>query len=217
MEEMVNQPGDNQAESASAPQAGVPNLTQEQINEIVSSRHKAGYEKGRKEAMAELEALKAQQMPGNIDELIQQKVSQMQAEQANLAYAQRVFDEFANKMQAAEERYPDMQEKLRESELSEMPEIIPFVNAVDNSGDVMYELLSNPHKAITIATAIRNKMPGAAKKELNKLSKSIQANQKAAQAITAKEPLSQVKPSSAGGDNGKMSVNDFRKAKYLRR
>jgi len=87
-----------------------------------------------------------------------------------------------------------------------------MVNDMENTGDIMKEVLDNPHKLSQILSDIQDQ-PYLAQKNLQKLSASIKQNMAAkAEEAQARDPYSQLKPSpTAGMDNGSMSVSDFRK------
>jgi len=61
--------------------------------------------------------------------------------------------------------------------------------------------------------ALSQMQPNMARQQMGELSKSIKTNQDAvAQDKQAQDPMAQLKPSSSAGmDNGNMSVQDFRK------
>jgi hypothetical protein len=79
----------------------------------------------------------------------------------------------------------------------------------------MYELGRNPGKVASLTTlAYIN--PQLAKLEMKKLADSIKTNEQASEAPNVNEPLSQVKPSTVGKDNGSNTVSDLRRKSWAR-
>ena len=101
-------------------------------------------------------------------------------------------------------------------ELSTIPEVVQLANTVDNTADVMYELGKNPHKVASLLTLTRYGNVKLAYAETKKLSDSIKQNQNALQQPVPPEPLSQLKPSNVGTDNGVLTVRELRKQSHLR-
>lgn len=228
------------AEEPPIEEAVVPNATQDTlpkdtVSKIIERERQKAYEKGRKEAMEQLQA-QGQQEPqaapqqqapvqqglgGMAPQMSQEDIARMIAEQAPRAVhghieglkREHMVDSFVTKMQAAEQRYPGLEQKLNKLNYDpKMYSLIEMVNNLENSGDVMHELLSNPHKMIQTLSEIREQ-PYLAQEMLGSLSNSIKQNMDAkAQEAQAKDPMAQLKPSTnAGLDNGNMSVSDFRK------
>jgi len=198
-------------------------LTQSEVDKVVGRVKAESYQKGQRDAMMSQGANNAssQQAPMSEDrirELMRETANQATMENAQKAEIHRLVGEFSNKVIAGKEKYPDIEEKLAEIDIAKMPELVPLANGVDNTADVIYDLASNPYKIATIISSVRQGLPHLAQQEIRKLSNSIKENQKAQQNATPKEPLSQLKPSTAiPGDNGKMSVADFRKQSWLKR
>ena len=83
---------------------------------------------------------------------------------------------------------------------------------VDNSHDVLYELGKDRIKMANLET-LAHMSPNDAIIQAQRLSQSIKDNEVASKIKTPNEPLSQIRPSNTGTDNGAMSVKDYR-AKY---
>lgn len=195
-------------------------LTQEEVNKLVGRVRSEGYEKGRKDASAELQGSQMnnpQISEDKLREMMREEAARVQEEQIRQAMAQQLIGEFSTKMVAGKEKYPDFEEKVAALDLAKIPEIVQLANSIDNTADVMYELANKPYKIANILGLLQ-RAPHLAISEMNNLSKSIKANEQATQQVsTPREPLSQIKPSTAGGADGKLSVKDFRKMSYLRR
>ena len=113
---------------------------------------------------------------------------------------------------AAEAKYPGIQERLNDLDYSSLAPLVEMANNMENTADVMKELLDNPMKMGNLLT-LQFTQPRLAQKAMIDLSNSIKTNQDAlAEEAQARDPISQIKPSqNAGMDNGAMSVSDFRK------
>lgn len=193
----------------------VKQMTQDEINALVASRYNAGLEKGKQEAAA-----LAQANPNMSEEKIQKMVdaaaNKAQKEQILQDRASQTVNQFMTKIQAGKDKYPDIEQKIQDLDLQESVEIIELANSLDNTADVMYELAQHPNKAASIVAALRTGQTKNARLQIQKLSSSIKDNQKAA-IVVPKEPLSQIKPSSVAGDDGVVSLDQLKKASYLRR
>ena len=148
----------------------------------------------------------------DIERMIAEKAPQMLQDHINQLQTKQTVDSFVNKMQAAEEKHPGLEEKLNDLDYSTMAPLISMANNMENTADIMAELLNNPMKMGNMMT-LMYAQPKMAQKAMMDLSGSIKTNQDAvAQEKQAQDPMSQLKPStSAGMDNSAMSVSDFRK------
>ena len=228
---------------------GVPEndvLPKATVSKIVERERQKAYEKGKKEALMELQQQQApvqveqqmqqpQQAPspmpqapgqnqglGGMQQMSPADIERMiaeQAPQALQAHVQRLQQDhmvntFVSKMQAAEEKYPGLEAELNNLNYDDprMHKFIAMANSMENTGEIMKEVLDNPTKLESLLNMAQNQ-PHMAQKSLMSLSESIKTNQQAlAEDAQARDPLSQLKPSqNASMDNGAMSVNDFRK------
>lgn len=229
-----NNPEVQEQKTAPVDDVQAPRFNQIQMNDVVKREREKAFEKGRQAAMQELQAqqqLQQQQQPQgqslggmqqfsqeDIERMIQEKATQATQEhiQAQLAELkqQQMVNSFVQKMEVAEQQYPGLEQELNQLNYQD-PRIHAFigmVNDFENTGEIMKEVLDNPYKLSQILSDIQSQ-PYLAQKNLQKLSASIKQNQQAkAEEVQAKDPYSQLKPStSAGMDNGNMSVTDFRK------
>jgi hypothetical protein len=132
-------------------------------------------------------------------------------QQQYMAEGQRIADEFRSKIETDREKFPELKDKLSKVNLAAIPAVIHLANSMENTSAIMNELLiENPARLASINLLAQTE-PGLARDAVMKLSKSISINEKAAQSKVANEPLSQLKPSTIGVDNGSMSVTDYRK------
>lgn len=209
-------------------------LNKATVSKIVERERLKAFEKGKREALMELQqqqqllqesvpsqqqAQAPQQLGGmqqmsaaDIERMIAEKTPQLLQDHVNQMRTQQTVESFVAKMQAAEAKYPGIEQKLNELDYSSMAPIISLANDMENTGDIMKEILDNPMKMANLLT-LQYTQPALAKRAMIELSNSIKMNQEAlAQEKQAQDPMSQLKPStSAGMDNSAMSVSDFRK------
>lgn len=226
---LTNPVSDVQANAPAPAAAAVEEkmIPQHQVNEIVGNAKQRGYEKALREIQAQQEKLNAQPAQNSpqqantgqqdIGALIDQRLNEFQQKQTNQhqeqlaqSEANRILSELEAKSADAKTRYSDFDEKLTSvGYFNFAPEVLHFANNVDNSGDVMYDLASNPTKIMEIS-ALAQKAPQLAALEIQKLSNSIKQNQLAQQSNHSPEPLRQVRSSNVGTDNGREGLKDFK-------
>jgi hypothetical protein len=158
--------------------------------------------------------------PDQIQQMIDERLAKQQQEyqqRLNDDHNNRIANEFVTKLQAGKAKYPDFDKKVEPllNSIGNIPEIAYLSNAVDNTADVIYELAENPTKIANILS-LAQRTPHLAHAEMIKLSNSIKSNESASQTPSVNEPLSQLKPSTVGGDNGSLSVKDFKKMPWLK-
>ena len=155
-----------------------------------------------------------QMSPDDVEKLIAQHAPKALEQHVKNLKAQHMVESFAGKMKSAEMKYPGLQQELNQLNYEDprMLRFIELANAMDNTGDIMKEVIDNPEKMDTLLN-LSYSQPYVAQKKLASLSQSIKTNQEAlAQDAQARDPMSSLKPSTnAGMDNGNMSVSDFRK------
>jgi|GEM_PF-899289 hypothetical protein len=145
-----------------------------------------------------------------------QQESQRSAEEQN---AQRIASEFFTKIGAGEGGMQAFEKTVQESglDLRSIPYHVQLANMVDNTREVMLELVKNPSKIGSIQNLIdidmrAGRQPNLAMAEMRRLSESIKTNAQGANFKAPNEPLSQMRPSNAGTDNkGALSVSDYRR------
>ena len=238
VEDIVNtddtNPETQEPEVAPVDEMQVPVFNRIQVADVVKREKQKAFEKGRRAAMQELQAQQQQQQQepqqgaslGGMQQFSQADIERMIQEQATRATQEHIqqqlaqmkqeqmVNSFVQKMQVAEQQYPGLEQELNQLNYND-PRIHAFigmVNDFENTGEIMKEVLDNPYKLSQILSDIQEQ-PYLAQKNLMKLSASIKQNMSAKQEeAQAKDPYSQLKPStSAGMDNGNMSVADYRK------
>ena len=118
---------------------------------------------------------------------------------------------FNQKMTAGREKYQDFDQVTGDIEYAAFPNVVQLLaNHVDNSGDVLYALGQDLTK-MELLESLAHRSPQAAIKQAQRLAKSLADNEAAKNVRIPNEPLSQLRPSNTGVDNGAMSVKDYRK------
>lgn len=209
-------------------------LTTSQVNDIVKREKARAAERARQEAEAihrdELEKLrleKAGDAPGIDTSAIEERVynkfmgdlKQHHEENERLAREaelKQVADQYYLKMGKGSQLFENFNEVMGDFEPAQFPNAVMLAAGMDNTPEIMYELANNPTKLQQI-DSLAQKSPQLAKKELERLSQSINQNLQAKNNnVDAPAPLSRLKSSSVGADNGKMSLNDYKNAPWLR-
>ena len=235
----VNNEASNQDSSVSSSQSVTPVienkpevqekvLKQSEVDKIVGSVKRDTLDKARREYESKLQQAQVQTQPASYaqsnqlnvgnnlpDDHIRRLINEEAQKQAQYTEANRVAHEFISKLEATKSKYPDFEEKVSQLNLPSIPQIVGIANSMDNTGDIMYEIATNPSKFASVMV-LAHTAPHLAQAELRRLSESIKHNEAAAKQPSAAEPLSQVKPSTTGTDNGSSSVRDLRKQSWLR-
>lgn len=216
-----------QAQEAQAEVKQEKLLSQKEVQRIAAKEKRDGYERGRKAALEELQRqqaeIPAQSTGGSMggisqmsEEGIRQMIQQEALKMSNYALAQKIEQNYLNKIDQARDKYPDFDEKYEALNIEQHPNLVLWMDGLDNVGDVVYDIASNPEKFASILMLANGGSPKLAQTKLNQLSASIKANEAAKKQPIAPAPLSQIQPSSVGVDGGVNSVSDFRKQKWLR-
>jgi len=205
-------------------------LSQSEVNALIARVKQASVAKGRQEAEREYqERLEKQNRDSEIHPPVQAQIDaalqqyeekrnremqehQLRTEAANLAsmYEARVSQSRSN--------YEDFDTVTKGFDPSNFPNLVYLVAGMENAGDIIYDLLKDKRKLVTVNDLART-APQLAQLELARLSQSISANRAAlaeAGQHSISEPLSPLTPSRVSGSNGKMSISDLRKQSYLR-
>lgn len=214
-------------ETAAQPTKQDGYLPQSQVDHIVGKARKDAYAKARADAQAEYQRSSppsqqsSTQSMGGMEQVTPERIEQMIQEatdkRARETYANKVANDFLGKMEAGKAKYTDFEDTVGALNLPMAPEIVDWANGLDNTADVVYEIAKNPTKFTTILNLARGGFGQLAQRELQKLSQSIKQNESASDAAkSVNEPLPQIRPSTVGTDNGKMTVRDLRKQSWLR-
>lgn len=209
-------------------------LPQSKVNELIGREKTAaearGYEKAKREAMANVnnnvqpeQNVQQVQSMGGIKQSSPDEIRRQVREEMNLqqqqAHNYQVANTFLQKLSLGAGKYNDFKDvvpdQFLESFVQQAPAVFHLTNSVDNTADVMYELAKNPEKIISLRD-IAAMNPAAAQRKMQELAASIKVNEQALKQPNANEPLSQIKPSTVGTDNGSMTVSDYKKVDWLR-
>jgi hypothetical protein len=195
-------------------------LKQSEVNEIVGRAKHEAIERYKRSNETQQPQQSQQQHAYSMDEVkraaaeeVQRLRNEFMEQQKRTAQEQdatRVANEFLTKLSTGKEKYEDFDKVVDELELQNMPHIVQLANMVDNTRDVMYDLAKYPSKIANLHQ-LANLSPNLAYKEMLRLSNSIKENEKAAETKLPNEPLSQLKPTNNGTDNGTKQVGDYKR------
>lgn len=193
--------------------------------------------KGRDQMQSELDALKAENenlrtkagsmggmsAPVNVEEIEQrvmqnlrqqfQESAEARAQQELQQQAEQISNSFKAKMATGKTSYDDFEQITADFKPENFPNLVWLVDKLDNTQDVMYELLTNPSK-LSHAILMSERDPEAALNMLGKISTSIKTNQAAkAQEKEVQPPLGRLTSSSqtTGQDTGELSMRDMKR------
>lgn len=125
--------------------------------------------------------------------------------------AYNLVNEFVTKLSTGKEKYQDFDTVTGDVDYGRFPNTVQLLTRyVDNTAEVMYELASDRSK-LALLEQLSTMSPKDAVVQIRRLSQSIKDNESAQKIRHANEPLSQMRPSNTGTDNGAMSVNDYRR------
>lgn len=128
----------------------------------------------------------------------------------------KIADQYYLKMGKGSELFSDFNEVIKGFDASAFPNAVLAAAEMDDTPEVMYELVNNPSK-LQLIDSLAQRSPELAKKELQRISSSIKQNLEAKQNhASAPAPLSRPKSSTVGADNGKMTLKDYKNAPWLR-
>jgi hypothetical protein len=211
-----------------------------QLQDVVNREKRKAFERGKKEALMQLQQEQQQQMQDNapqqqqapmqqqqapslggmqqmsaadVERMIAEKAPQALQEQMNRLKQEHSINTFVQKMQVAEQKYPGLEAKLNKLDYEDpsLMRVVDMANSMENTGDIMNEILNNTGKMATFLNLSRQ--PQIAQQAMMELSSSIKTNQDALAAEKqARDPMNQLKPSSSvGSDNANPSMHDLRK------
>lgn len=197
-------------------------VSQSTVNALIGNAKRDSYEKGRKEALAstpsnpEPTSVVAPVQAVTQDDIVRM-VDEAASKKADEAYAQKTVETFIRKVESGKAKYDDYETSVAQLNIPAVPQMVPLLNELDNTDEVLYELAKNTGKYAEVLT-LMNSSPALAKSRLEQLSKSITANQKAVSSTkSVPEPLSKIKPSLTATDNGEMTISELRKLPQNRR
>jgi hypothetical protein len=220
-------------QQAPAPQAPVAErtLTQSEVDRLIGEKKAAAYERGRQDALSEHQRsvstqqstpTQHQQSVGGMPQLTEQQIRQMIAD--NIAqenarakqetYAANIVQNLMGKVEAAKKKFPDIEQKLAGMGLEKMPEVLGICANFDNAAEILLHLRDNPLKKAGFLTLATHN-PQEAYTAMAELAQSLRQNDTPRKEVDA--PLSQMKASPVGMDNGEPeSIDYFKSQDWLR-
>ena len=204
-------------------------VPQSEVNRIIGKTRQEAYERAMREKESRPSEPHQTQSMGGITQLSEERIAELARQAAQREFeaksqeyvqqqkheqTKRLVDDFLGKVWSVKEQYPDFEEKIGNFDFREIADLVPFVNAVDNTGHVVYDLINNPHKVATLFSLLKS--PQLAMAEMKKISQSIKTNQSAANIKMPKDPLSQIDHSHVGTDSGSYTIRDLKKQPWLR-
>jgi len=154
---------------------------------------------------------------------VMQMVQQKQQEQAEAAHRQQlekevndVAEQYFGKLAQGREAFEDFDAVTADFDPAAFPQLVYLATQSDNTAAIIYELQKNPAKLAQLSVMV-DKSPAQARKMMASLSESIKTNDEAKRNLQeAQDPLSRLKPSPVGTDNGTKTVRDFKNSSYLK-
>lgn len=198
-------------------------LSQKEVQSIAAREKRRGYERGRQEALAELERQR-QETSSNVNldnlpvdrEVISQLVKQEAIKLARQAQGEAIERSLLNKIESAREKYTDFDDKFGDLKVERDPNLLILLDKFENAGDMLYEMADDPEKFVKLSLLTQQGFTKTAEKKLAEMSRALKVNEEAKKQPNSPAPLKEIKPSSVGLDGGLNSVSDFMKQPWLR-
>ncbi len=198
-----------------------------EVTKIVERERKKAYEKAQRELkMTEQEPNVVPQSqisaggmntltPDDLRKMLREELPNHLQDTLMQQRHQQTVNNFVEKMQVAEQKYPGLEAELNQLNFSDpaTSALVVMATNLDNTGDVIKDLIDNPEKFSSLLSMI-DRQPHLAAKRLYDLSSSIKKNQQALEEKQmSQEPLSKLKPSSLSNQTNdkQATVTDFRK------
>jgi hypothetical protein len=225
-----NQASEEIAEQEPAQNSGEKMLAQSEVNTLVGRTRAEAQERGRKQAEAEyqqkLAEVQKSNYPGEKPEIDADMMYQQVQERFNQEMQQRslenemrqVADNYSTKMSQGADKYEDFGDVMKDFDPAAFPQLVYLVANMDNASDIMYELSKNGSKLASV-DHLSKISPAQAKKELARIGQSITANREAmeeSQQQGTDAPLDRMQSSRISGNNGQMSIRDYRNQPWLK-
>ncbi len=142
------------------------------------------------------------------DEWVQEARTKAEADNAR-----GIVQTFWNKISPGREKYQDFDKVTSDIEFSQFPNVVQLLaQHSENAHDLLYAF-GNDRIKMAQLEYLASKSPRDAIVQVQRLSQSIKDNEAASKIKTPNEPLSKLRPSNLGTDNGVMTVKDYR-ARY---
>ncbi len=126
--------------------------------------------------------------------------------------AERTAADFFGKLKTGKDKYEDFDTVMGSvKDWGKLSPTVGLANMVDNTSDVMYDLIKNPTKIAQIHALMKDGLNDLALVEIQRMSSAIKANEQATKTKHPNAPLSQMRPSNTGTASGDLSVTDYKK------
>lgn len=209
-------------------------LRQSEVNEIVGKVKHDWYQRGKTEALNERPA---QQNYGNSNvpqqpmqqqyqpntqsvptaptippEQLRQMIAEETAKMTQAQQYERLASSFIGKVETGKKKFDDFDAVVTPLNLPQIPAIWQTAEGFENAADILYELGKNPAKLGSLLNVAYS--PELVKREMQKISTSLQQNESASEVTNPNAPLSRPKPSNIGsgsGDQSKLNAQDWKK------
>ncbi len=220
-------------------------LPASQVNELIKKAKRKGEQKMQEQldaAKQQIEQLQSQQgqqpaaqqqqqpmqqqqqgmSPEQMQQVMQMVQQKQQEEQARAHQEQiekevnDVAQQYYGKLAQGKQMFEDFDAVTADFDPAAFPQLVYLATQADNTAAIIYELQKNPAKLAQLSVMV-DKSPAQARKMIASLSESIKTNDDAKRNLQeAQDPLSRLKPSPVGTDNGTKTVRDFKAANYLK-
>jgi hypothetical protein len=197
--------------------------TQAQVNAIAAKEARKAAEQAETRFRTEMSQSQQPQTAPSVGGMQQMSSEQIQhlirQEAFNMSLehqAKQIEHNWLSAMDAERQNDPEFARLYDDLNIENQHGLIIAMQGMDNKAAVVRDLAENPTKYANILMLANSGSPKMAERELVNLSKSLKANAEAKKAPKADAPLSQVKSSNIGGDDGNMSTTDFRNQSWLR-
>ena len=202
-------------------------FTQSQMNAVAAKEARKAAERAEAKTRAEYESRSSQQMPqsqpqniGGIQQQTPEDIQRMIRQEAyNMSrehQASQIEQNWKSAMESEKESDPEFADLYDAIGIEAQPLLVIAMAGMENKAKVVKDLAKNPSKYANILTLANGGSPKLAQLELNKLSASIKTNEEAKKQPKVDAPLSQIRASNIGGDDGNLSVTDLRGQDWLR-
>lgn len=142
------------------------------------------------------------------DEWVQEARTKSEADAAR-----GIVQTFWNKLAPGREKYQDFDKVTSDIEYAQFPNVVQLLaQHAENAHDILYAF-GNDRMKMSQLEYLASKSPRDAIVQVQRLSQSIKDNEAASKIRVPNEPLSKLRPSNLGTDNGVMTVKDYR-ARY---
>lgn len=202
-------------------------FSQTELQAIAAKESRKAAERAEAKVRAEYESRQAQQMQStpqqnlggmpqqsteDLQRLIRQEAFRMSQEhQANM-----IEKDWLSAMDAERAADPEFSNLYDAINIEAQPNLVLAMAGMENKAHVVKDLAKNPSKYANILALANGGSFGLAQLELNKLSASIKANETAKKQPKVDAPLSQIRASNIGGDDGNYSTTDYLNQDWLR-